>query len=116
MKWIGKWRNQYGSLLTITDDKDGVLAGTFRTALEDSGFFGLELTISGIHQGACMSFSFAGRTDSGDAISSFTGLYRDGKIETLWYVIVDGIKDHPEQKRSWPHAALTNADTFTPVI
>lgn len=113
MTWIGRWKNQYGSLLTITDDSQGRLSGSFQTALEDSGFFGQDLPISGIHQGACISFAFAGRTEAGDAISAFTGLYRDGKIETLWYVMVDGVKDAPGRQRSWPHAAMANADTFT---
>jgi hypothetical protein len=40
MKWIGKWRNQYGSIADITDDADNEIRGTFTTALQDSGFYG----------------------------------------------------------------------------
>jgi hypothetical protein len=40
MNWIGKWKNQYGSILEISDDSDNRIVGTFRIALEDSGFFG----------------------------------------------------------------------------
>ena len=48
MNWIGKWKNQYGSILEISDDSDNRIVGTFRTALEDSGFFGQEIAIVGV--------------------------------------------------------------------
>jgi hypothetical protein len=38
--WNGTWRNQYGSIVVIEDDGDGIIRGVFRTALEDSFFFG----------------------------------------------------------------------------
>ena len=52
--WVGEWRNQYGSTLTIADDADGRLQGTFRTALGDSGFAGEDAEITGIHRGECV--------------------------------------------------------------
>src|SRR4051794_34975251 len=36
MRWKGKWRNQYGSILEIVDDADQKIVGSFRTALDDS--------------------------------------------------------------------------------
>ena len=89
MNWIGKWKNQYGSILEISDDSDNRIVGTFRTALEDSVFFGQEIAIVGVHGGACISVSGAGRTVAGDAVVSYTGLLRDGRMETLWYVATD---------------------------
>jgi len=38
--WKRTWRDQYGSTVTVIDDDNGVILGTFTTALEDSGFFG----------------------------------------------------------------------------
>jgi hypothetical protein len=114
MDWTGEWANQYGSTLRITDDSNGTVSGTFRTALADSGFFGEELAVSGIHHGNCISFAFAGKTKGGDAICSFTGLLRGGVIETLWFVLADGHRQGDAVvERNWAHAASTNHDTFT---
>jgi hypothetical protein len=33
MSWLGKWRNQYGSILDITDESHHKIVATFRTAL-----------------------------------------------------------------------------------
>jgi Avidin family len=68
VKWQGKWRNQYGSILEITDDSDHKLSGTFRTSLSDSGFFGWELEIVGVHYGDCISISAGGTVPSGDMV------------------------------------------------
>jgi Avidin family len=118
--WVGTWQNQYGSTLTITDDADQKIRGTFRTALEDSTFAGQEIDVSGIHVGECVSFSFARSAPTGDAICTFTGLLRDGRLETVWHVVSDSAVKPPRPgapaevvKLPWPHAVLTNADTFT---
>jgi hypothetical protein len=79
MNWKGKWRNQYGSTVDITDDANHRIAGTFKTALKDSGFYGQEVPVVGIHQGDCISFVAGGKTPAGDAAVSYTGLVRDGK-------------------------------------
>ncbi|WP_203664967.1 avidin/streptavidin family protein [Actinocatenispora rupis] len=116
--WTGRWRNQYGSMLTITDEAGGRLRGSFRTALEDSAFAGSEVEVTGIHVGACAHFAFA-RTDP-DAIASFTGLLREGRLEAMWHVVTDRAVKPPRPGAPaepftlpWPHAVLTNADTFT---
>ncbi|MBV8750704.1 MAG: avidin family protein [Candidatus Eremiobacteraeota bacterium] len=108
MRWTGTWQNQYGSTLTVTEDADGAIVGTFDTALRDSGFFGKKVPVRGIHRGDCIAFSFADATDAGDMICSFTGLLRDGKIQTVWHVVADGAPT----KKHWAHAVQTNADTF----
>ena len=119
MSWIGTWRNQYGSVVEITDEADHRLAGTFRTALRDSGFFGQTVPISGVHQGDCVSFVGAGATPAGDMVVSYTGLLRNGQMETLWYVASDAALSAPRagepaqlSKRSWWRAMSTGADTF----
>jgi avidin family protein len=57
MTWLGKWRNQYGSILEIISDSNHRISGTFRTALKDSGFYGQELPVFGAHQGECIGLS-----------------------------------------------------------
>jgi hypothetical protein len=117
--WTGRWYNEYGSCLTITDDGDKRLHGSFRTALGDSAFAETEPEIDGLHSGPCAHFAFV---SSGDmhSICSFTGLLRDGKLHMAWHVVSDSaIKPShpgaPPQKMTlpWAHAVLTNSDTFT---
>lgn len=117
--WTGRWRNQYGSILTITDDADRRIHGTFRTALGDSSFAGQDVEVTGIHRGACLSFGFSRSAPTGATIASFTGLLRGGRLETLWHVVSDSaVKSRApgEPPRlitlPWAHAAMTNADTF----
>lgn len=118
MRWLGKWRNQYGSLVEITSEADHRIIGTFQTVLEDSSFRGQVLAISGVHQGDCISFAGAGATPAGDMAVSYTGLLREGRMETLWYVAADSVMKPREgappelRKGSWWHAMTTGADTF----
>jgi hypothetical protein len=119
MKWTGKWRNEYGSILQIADDRDGTIKGTFRTALGDSGFAGTEVEISGLHRGPCVHFAFGRTGSAGDTIASFTGLMRDGKLKTMWHVVADRAVKPPQPGESptllelpWAHAVQTNSDTF----
>jgi hypothetical protein len=119
MDWKGQWRNQYGSIVTITDDANERISGTFKTALKDSGFYGQEIPVVGIHQGDCIIFAGAGRTAAGDAAVSYTGLLRDGKIETMWFVVADSAIKAPSEgapgkreKLNWWRSISTSADTF----
>ena len=114
MDWIGTWRNQYGSTLTITDDEHGLIRGVFRTALQDSAFFGQELPVTGVWYGACVNFAFGMSNDLATAICSFTGMLRDGRLQTVWHVVTsqsprDGSRP---SEFGWAHAVQTNADTF----
>jgi hypothetical protein len=119
MNWKGKWRNQYGSIVTITDDANQRISGTFKTALKDSGFYGQEIPVVGIHQGDCISFVGAGQTAAGDAAVSYTGLVRDGKMQTMWFVVADSAIKAPaegapakREKLNWWRSISTSADTF----
>ena len=119
MSWIGQWKNEYGSILHITDDNEGAVKGTFHSALEDSVFAGQEAKVTGLHQGICIQFAFAHAGPIGDTIASFTGLMRDGKLKTVWHVVSDRAMKSPHpglaQKNiqlPWAHAVQTNFDTF----
>jgi hypothetical protein len=71
--------NQYGSILEITDDTDHKIVGTFRTALDDSGFHGQTIAMLGVHQGDCISVAGGGRPPTGDAVVCYTGLCATAK-------------------------------------
>jgi len=58
MKWIGTWKNQYGSTLEITHDSDNKIAGTFMTALRDSSFYGRKQPVAGVHNETLYQFRF----------------------------------------------------------
>src|SRR4051812_39167678 len=111
MKWTGTWRNQYGSTLQILDEAAGRVTGTFRTALRDSSFFGVECRVVGVHVGDCLSFAFGAATPKGDSICAFTGVLRDGRLQAVWHVVTDSA-DGDASKVAWPHAVMTNADVF----
>jgi avidin family protein len=119
MDWKGKWRNQYGSIVSIVDDANHWISGTFKTALKDSGFYGQEIPVVGLHQGDCISFVGAGQTAAGDAAVSYTGLLREGKMETMWFVVADSAIKAPSEgspgkreKLNWWRSISTSADTF----
>lgn len=114
MNWIGTWRNQYGSRLIITDDARGAIHGVFSTALEDSAFHGQDLLVTGIWCGDCINFAFGMSNDQSTAICSFTGMIRDGKLQTVWHVITSSATRSGARsaRLGWPHAVQTNADTF----
>jgi len=119
MSWLGKWRNQYGSILDITDESHHKIVATFRTALGDSTFAGQDIAMIGAHQGDCIGMAGGGPTPVGDVLVTYTGLLREGKLQTLWYVVADSsstAEEHaggPQPKKvGWWRAVMTNADTF----
>ncbi|MEZ2224456.1 avidin/streptavidin family protein [Rhizobium sp. RCC_161_2] len=117
--WIGIWRNQYGSTVVIDDDAEGVVRGVFRTALEDSSFFGQELPIHGAAHGDVIGFTAAGKGKTGPAAVSYTGILRDGKLEMLWHTVAGQALTAPAEGEpakivkigAW-RAFCTSLDTF----
>ena len=117
--WNGTWRNQYGSIIVIEDDGDGVIRGVFRTALEDSSFFGQEVPIHGAAHGNVIGFTAAASGTAGPAAVSYTGLLRDGRLETLWHTVAgrtltaagEGAPAEIKEIGAW-RAFGTSLDTF----
>jgi hypothetical protein len=85
--WKGTWRNQYGSVVIIEDDSDGMIRGVFKTALPDSSFSGMEVPLYGAAHGDVIGFTSAASGKAGPAAVSYTGIIRDGKIEMLWHTV-----------------------------
>lgn len=108
MNWTGIWRNQYGSELRIIDASGGVISGTFRTALQDSAFFGRQFAVHGITRGTCINFAFGDEGETSNTIASFTGMRHGDAIETVWFVVSHALN----KSEPWPHAVTTNHDTF----
>jgi hypothetical protein len=119
MSWIGTWKNQFGSIVEITSEAEGRIEGSFRTALKDSAFYGQTVPVFGAHRGNCISFASAGTGPAGDVVVSYTGLLRDGRMETLWFVAADRSISATRQgapakaaELNWWRAMTVNADTF----
>jgi hypothetical protein len=75
--------------------------------------------ILGAHRGNCIGFSSAGSSEAGDRVVSYTGLLRNGRMETLWFVVADTTltaakEGEPAQikRLNWWRAASISADTF----
>jgi len=120
MNWVGRWKNQYGSILQIETAEDGVVKGSFKTALEDSGFFGQTIAMHGTFDGPCIGISGAGESTEGSMVVSYTGLLRDDKLETMWFVATDAAlrataEGLPAKRVEvpWWRAISTSADTFS---
>ena len=85
MTWIGSWRNQYGSVLEITDESNGRIEGRFRSAV-DPRIKGQSVAVVGVHQGDLISFVINGAPHA-KFIVAWTGLLRNGRIETLFHSV-----------------------------
>jgi avidin family protein len=119
MSWTGTWKNQYGSVVEISSATNGRIGGLFRTALEDSAFYGQNVPIAGVYNGNCISFAAAGRGPTGDVVVSYAGLLRERKLETVWYLVADAaLRADGEgqaariEPLNWWRAVSTNTDTF----
>ena len=99
MDWTGKWKNQYGSVIEITEQDNGRLSGTFESAV-DHTTKGQKLPLSGFCRQNMIAVSCAG----GDHVVSYTGLYEANKLQTVWHVVTSGLP--------WWQSVKTNVDTF----
>jgi hypothetical protein len=116
--WTGTWINEYGSLLRITDERDGHVQGTFTTALDDSSFARTTVPVTGLSKGRALHVAFVTAGEPA-AIASFTGLLRADLLHLAWHVVSDRAVKSPrpaaapvEIELPWAHAVLANTDTF----
>lgn len=103
MSWLGAWRNQYGSTVTITSERDGHVSGSFRTAIKSSPYYGVDVPLAGVHSGSTIAFA-SGLGDGGNSVVSYTGKLQDGVMETLWFMVAG--------EQQWWNAITANHDTF----
>lgn len=82
MNWIGKWRNQYGSILDITKQEKGILEGTFESAVDETTK-GEKLQVIGVYKDSLIGITCTG----GNHVVTYAGMFYKGKMETVWYVV-----------------------------
>lgn len=108
--WIGQWKNQYGSILTIESETDGRINGSFKSAVDPSV---KESIIIGVYINDLISFSAVGE-GVGQKIASWTGILREGRMETMWHVVANEKLDADGTKKPagiW-EAFVTGSDIF----
>jgi hypothetical protein len=119
MIWIGKWKNQFGSILEITDESGHKVAGRFRRSMKDRGISAEEISVSGVRFGNCLGLSGGKAAGTGEMVVNYTGMLDQDKLKTLWYVVADsalsatdeGAHEEFERLDSW-RGMTTRADTF----
>jgi len=117
MTWIGSWRNQYGSVLEITDESNGRIEGHFRSAV-DPRIKGQSVAVVGNHQDDIISLVLNGAPYA-KFIVAWTGLVRHGRIETLFHSVTserltaeaEGSPARSKSLGAW-EAISTGADSF----
>ena len=117
MTWTGTWRNQYGSVLEITNESNGRIEGHFRSEV-DNRIKGHQVPVVGVHQGDLISFALTGGPHA-QFVVSWTGLLRDGRIETLFHSVAserltadaEGAPARNKPLGIW-EAITTSADPF----
>ncbi|WP_394824464.1 avidin/streptavidin family protein [Pendulispora albinea] len=114
MNWTGTWKNQYGSILDITSDEGGNIAGWFTSAV-DGGIKDARIRVSGFHAADRLTFCLAG----GPIVAAWTGLLRHDRLETLWHVAASERRTGPVEEAGAANRQLdifeaftTGADTF----
>ncbi len=114
MNWIGKWQNEYGSVLDITLQENGKLEGTFESAIDETTK-GMKLPVVGVYNDNLIAVACAG----GDHVVTYTGMFYEEKLKTTWHVVSSTVVtakaegEKAERKQlDWWQAVKTNVDTF----
>ncbi|MBO9727945.1 MAG: hypothetical protein J7623_04845 [Chitinophaga sp.] len=114
MNWIGRWKNQYGSILEITHQEDGMLQGYFESAVDETTK-GEQLLLTGVCRRNLIALTCAG----GDHVVTYAGMFYEGKMQTMWQVVTDEVIGASKggalaikKPLAWWQSVKTNADTF----
>ncbi len=95
------WVNELGSKMTTSWGTDGLISGTYVTAVGCGA--GTVRPLTGWWNNSAMTFTV--NWQACNSLTSWTGNYNAGKITTLWLLTVSG----PPQ---W-NSIVAGADTFT---
>jgi hypothetical protein len=114
MNWIGKWENQYGSIIVITLQQKGRLEGTFESAV-DQTTKGQSLALVGVYNDLLLAITCSG----GDHVVTYAGMLADGKLQTAWQVVTSQtitakteVEPALKTPLAWWQSVKTNVDTF----
>lgn len=116
MNLLGKWENQNGSILEVTDVDGYNFRGNF-ISTKGRAVRGTRYPVQGIVNGELISFSvnFVEGDDNRASIATFSGRMHDdeAKLHTVW-IVAREFEDSEQTKPTqiW-NTFLTNSDVFT---
>ena len=88
------WTNQSGSTLHIksVDPNSGQLTGSYINRAPGYQCQNIPYPVTGWVYGTAITFTtnWKSTTQSCNSITSWTGFYNNGKIETLWQLVING--------------------------
>src|ERR1700750_923033 len=98
MNWVGKWKNQYGSILDITIQEDNKLEGTLEPGEHElSG--GQKLSLVGVWENNHIAVTCR---QEGKHVITYAGMLYEGKMEATWFMVNGGV--------AWREAIRTSVD------
>lgn len=102
------WTNQSGSTLYIDNiESNGLLTGTYINRASGYLCQNISYPVTGWIYGSAITFTtiWKSTTESCNSITSWTGFYYQGQIQTLWQLVISGSSSTDEIQQG--------ADTFT---
>ncbi len=91
---LSAWTNQSGSTLYIDaiDPNTGVMTGHYINRAAGFNCQNISYPVTGWIYGTAITFTtkWQSATESCNSITSWTGFYYQGKISTLWQLVVNG--------------------------
>jgi hypothetical protein len=108
-KALSAWTNQSGSTLSIdTVNPNGQLTGHYVNREAGYGCQNISYPVTGWIYNNSITFTtiWKSSTESCSSITSWTGFYYQGKISTLWQLVVNGSTNTSQ--------ILQGTDVFTP--
>lgn len=105
---LSAWTNESGSTLYIdTVESNGLLTGTYINRAAGYQCQNISYPVTGWVYGTAIIFTtiWESTTESCNSITSWTGFYYQGKIQTLWQLVINGSSSTSQ--------ILQGTDTFT---
>lgn len=103
------WTNESGSTLYIDSiDSNGLLTGTYINRASGYQCQNISYPVTGWIYGTAITFTtiWQSTTESCNSITSWTGFYYSGQIQTLWQLVINGSTSTGQ--------ILQGSDTFSP--
>ena len=109
LKALSAWTNQSGSTLYIESiSNDGQIVGSYINRAQGYGCQNIEYPVTGWVYGTAITFTVDWKSaiESCNSITSWTGFLYQGKIQTLWQLVVNGSSSTSQ--------IINGPDTFKP--
>ena len=79
MSWLGKWKNQFGSIVEITGEANERIEGTFRTALKTAGYMARPCRLSAHAKETALASRQSVHRRAGTALCPTRGYYEKAR-------------------------------------